>query len=210
MKFLKNSSWLFVAALLAFGCGGEQGPTASQGVALESSSQERSFLAFAPEGRVRAAKLAIAPTDAAVEGRTVSAVFMPDENGVLRIAEELDIASNSDLAVSPNNYLAARFNVRKGALEEPVLITMTVYGESLSDMVVAFQPAGLEFLEMAVLRLALGGAKVDLPLYDLHAWHIYNDGTVEEVGFSILDEPNGILFKIDVPGFSRYSMGGGS
>lgn len=200
MNFLQKSGWVFVVALLVAGCSGEKAPLASEPLAGEEG--QYTFLAFAPEGRARAAKLALLPTEAGEAGRTVSAIFSPDENGFLRIDEEM--------GPSPKDDIGIKFSVHKGAIEQPVLITMTFYGDELSNMVVAFQPAGLEFLEMAELRLAVGDERVDLPLYDLHAWHIYNDGTVKEVGFSITDEGNGVLFKIDVPGFSRYSMGGGS
>ncbi len=202
MNFLKNSSWLLVAALLAVGCGREEAPLASQGTAIRTDTQGQTFLAFAPAGRARAAKLAQSPADAGAAGRTVAAIFSPDENGDLSINEENGPSKKDDIGV--------KFSVRKGALEEPVLITMRLYGEDLGDMVVAFQPAGLEFLEMAELYLAVGDERVDLPLYDLHAWHIYDDGAIKEVSFRIIDENNGILFKIDVPGFSRYSMGGGT
>jgi hypothetical protein len=200
MNFLKKSGWVLAAVLIVAGCSGEKAPLASGPITGEAG--QYTFLAFAPEGRARAAKLALSPADAVEAGRTVSAIFSPGEKGVIQIDEEMGPSSRDDIDIA--------FSVSRGAIEKPVLITMTLYGETLSNMVVAFQPAGLKFLEMADLRLAVGDELVDLPLEDLHAWHIYSDGTTEEVRFSIVDQGNGILFKIDVPGFSRYSIGGGT
>jgi hypothetical protein len=94
---------------------------------------------------------------------------------------------------------------------DEVLITMDVSGTTLSQLVMAFQPAGLVFDPWAHINLSVGRDLIDLPLTDLVAWHIYDDGTAEQVPFSIVDNnPYHIQIFIKVPGFSRYGMGGGT
>jgi hypothetical protein len=105
------------------------------------------------------------------------------------------------------------------ALDDDVEITMTVYGQTLSELVIAFEPGGLDFLIAAELEIAVGLDKVDIDLGDLAAYHAsqedYNDNDEndwqeEEIDIEELYEGSEeIKFIIEIPGFSRYSTGGG-
>ena len=106
----------------------------------------------------------------------------------------------------------ARFTVPAGALTEAVEITMTVHGTSHEDLVIEFAPGGLEFLIDAELDLWLGADIVAYYYTSLVIWHVHDDGTSEEtypLSISQQGRNSTVKYKVAIPGFSRYSTGGG-
>ncbi len=204
LSFAVLVSWLFLGA-----CGMENAPTAGPGeeAVLSQAPDGRVLLSFSPQAAQRAAKLAAIP-DA---GKRVSKVF--DQTGGQFAVR--------DLAEEEKKSLSVTFSVPPLALAEPALITMTVYGNTLSELVIAFEPAGLDFSLPASLQIEIGRERVDLSLDQLIAWHIHGDGSAEQARIiSILRyNKDGKItdggkyefagIAVSVPGFSIYSLGGG-
>ena len=94
------------------------------------------------------------------------------------------------------------------AVDVPVLVTMTVIGNKLSDLVIVFQPGGLVFNTPASLWVQMGTVLVDIPTSDITVWHEYDDGTVEEASLEATkDYQKGAYeFITEVPGSSRYGL----
>jgi len=203
---------ILTLVFLASGCGMDQSPVAPEEAAVAPAPTTGLVLAFSPEtARQAAAKLATIPP----EGRSKSEIFGAS-------ATELEIKDKNGWGYKDD--LKVKFSTRDGALDSEVEITMTVYGNVLSEIVAAFQPGGLIFLRPATLELELGADLVDLPLDNLQVWHIHDDGTVEEAeilsirGYDEddeewveenLDGADFVNIEVVVPGFSRYSPGGG-
>ena len=177
-----------ILALVAFaaGCGVEQSPVAQEEAAVTQAEDGRMLLTFSPEAAQRAAKIV-------EEGRTVSQLFN---------------AQSGNLVINDDDGLKVTLSVPQNALAADEQITMTAYGNTLSELVVAFEPGGLVFLIASQLEIRLDNELVDLPLDGLQAWHILDDGTVEPAGIVFVDEENSKTYiTLDVPGFSRYSLG---
>ena len=203
-------------ALLIGGCGADRSPVGNETSAVDPYAVEVLVLASSPEEALRAAKLA-------EEGRTVSELF--DKWGSIEIFEPEEQGIEDDLRVT--------FSVLPGALPVAETISMTVYGQNLSNIVAAFQPSGLVFKKEAILEVGLGIERVDMPLSALQVWHIHGDGSVEQARITAIrwyhweegelsdsgniesgedwddNDANYIAVEISVPGFSRYSLGGG-
>ena len=135
-------------------------------------------------------------------GRTVSALF-DASGGSFQVFE-----SNGS---GPKDNLLVEFVVPKNALNQPETITMTVNGETLSELAIEFQPGGLEFNTGAELTVRVGAGLVDVQQVEsLQVYHRYEDGTVEE-SIVHVNEPNShqqsVSIYVVIPGFSRYSMG---
>lgn len=212
-------SALSILALVA-GCG-EVSPTAPESPTLTQAPDGTTYLTFsaqALEQVERAGKLATIPAD----GKTVSKTFYPDKTSSMKIQDLNGWGYKDDLEVE--------FTVRAGELAEPTTITMTVYGNKLSDLVLAFQPGGLVFIHPAQLMVRIGAQRVDrslldlqallLPFADLEAYHDH-DGTVEEARITSvmtyiyllteIETLNLLLYDyariyVEVPGFSRYGL----
>lgn len=176
------------------------------------------YMAFSQEALRRAGKrpvkaTSVATTDmvsaesavvdlSADESRSVSKWVRP--KGVAQLYLE---DNNSSSTLYDN--LQVNFVVPNGAVNERVLITMTVYGNYLSDLVVAFQPGGLVFNMPAELQIGMGGNLINLDTADLVVLHEYADGTVEETTISSTKTYQGNMwfeFDATVPGFSRYGI----
>ena len=142
---------LLTALALMVGCGMEPSPVASGEATLTPGEDGRTFLTFTPQAADRVAKISAIPD----EGRSVSALFDSD-GGQLEVIEFNGSGSRDDLKIY--------FRVYAGALAEPVTINMTVYGNSLEELVVAFEPGGLEFLREAMLVAKIGADLVHTPL----------------------------------------------
>lgn len=136
------------------------------------------------------------------ERRTVK----PDSDRELKIKKEQQAGSEDDIEV--------RFKVPKGAVMEEVDIAMTILGDDMASLIIAFEPQGLMFDELAVLKLKIGGDLYEQLPDDLIVNHIYKN----EAGYEIEEELDILKLKekkssleiwFYVPGFSRYSMGGG-
>ena len=219
---MKWKRWAFLAIGIVTlagwlpGCGTDQAPVASDGTTVATAEDSRLLLVFSP-GVPSAAKLA-------EEGRVVSAAF-DAQGGQLKLKEHNGPGVRDDLRV--------KLQAGNGALSVPVTITMTTYGQTLSALVLEFAPGGLVFLDPAELTLDVGIDKVDLSLADLTVWHVHDDGTVEEAVVGLQkqeldddelaesDEEDDddsdddadsdkdlVRIKIQIPGFSRFSMGG--
>ena len=139
---------------------------------------------------------------AADEVRSVSERVKPHGKAQLFLQDVNSSLTNDD-------NLQVTLIVPSGAVNERVKITMTVYGNYLSDLVIAFQPGGLVFDESATLKVGMGGALVDVDPEGLTVWHEYEDGTVEEAtltGTKIWNDLMWLEFNAEVPGFSRYGL----
>ena len=139
---------------------------------------------------------------AAGEVRTVSQWVKPHGKAQLFLQDVNSSLTNDD-------NLQVTLIVPSGAVSQRVKITMTVYGNYLSDLVIAFQPGGLVFDESATLKVGIGGALVDVDPDGLTVWHEYGDGTVEETtltGTKIWNNLMWLDFNAEVPGFSRYGL----
>lgn len=138
---------------------------------------------------------------AAQDELTVSKWVKPKGQSTLYIED-----FNNTFAFDDDLYVT--LTVPNGAVTERTLITMTVTGHTLSELVITFQPGGLEFLKDASLAVTVGGARVDVDTATLQVYHEYSDGTVEETPLTFNKSyPDGYLyFEAVVPGFSRYGL----
>lgn len=176
-----------ILALIAFAasCGMNQSPVAQDEATVSQAEDSRMLLAFSPEAAQRAAKI--------VQEGLTSSQLVGTQGGHFLIN---------------NGGLKVTFTVQENGLAADEQITMTVYGEMLSEVIVAFEPGGQVFLIDSQLELRLDNALVDLPLDGLQAWHIHDDGTVEPAGIVFVDDATAKTYiTLDIPGFSRYSLG---
>jgi hypothetical protein len=96
----------------------------------------------------------------------------------------------------------AELIVPKKALIEDTRITMKVLsGTSLEDIQVVFGPSGTSFVPSASLVLKLSGS--DKP-ENLVVYHY----SADQVSDAVIEKESGWKVRIEVPGFSRYSLGG--
>lgn len=98
--------------------------------------------------------------------------------------------------------------VDKYVHRDEIAITMAVSsGSTLEDVAVGFGPSGLIFDPEAKLELKLTGKlKGLLPEGKSYAYHIDEDGQITKVEMDVDLEANGCKLRIDVPGFSRYTI----
>lgn len=188
--------WVLGVVVLASGCGKTLSPVAPQPATVDQGGV--SYLPFSPQAAQRAAKLATLPS----AGLTTSQIFsiwgdhftLTDLNGP---------GVTDDLQVT--------FSVPSGGLTSPLLISMTVTGNTASDLVMAFTPSGLLFQGKAELKVTLGNDRLDIPLQQITAYHAYDNGTVVDAKILSRTAGNGTSeICIEVPGFSRYGMSNGS
>ncbi|MBI2503588.1 MAG: hypothetical protein HYW07_10205 [Candidatus Latescibacteria bacterium] len=179
--------------VLACGCGEVPAPVAPQPATIDPGRV--SYLPFLPQAAQRAAKLPSA-------GLTASQIFsiwgdqftLTDLNGP-GVADDLKVT----------------FSVPSGGLTSPLLISMTLYGNTAQDLVMAFTPSGLLFLGNAELKVTLGDDRLDIPLQQITAYHAYDNGTVVDAKILSRTDGDGTSeIRIEVPGFSRYGMSNGN
>lgn len=187
-----------VAAALVGGCG-DTAPSASNAAAEVQQEGGQVLLAFSP-GAARAA------------GKIVSSA--PNAPAVVEVigaqGGELEIEIESDAFDGDGGKLEVSFTVPRGALTTAVPIHMAVYGQRLSDLIVGFEPDGLEFLRHATLEVELGEDRIDVPVEQILVLHIHDDGLVEFADHYGKWNSDGVFeLYVDVPGFSVYSLGGG-
>lgn len=187
-------SCLVGLGLLGLGCGVETAPSGPDGSALAPAAKS-------PVKSLNATSTSSGPTYAyygTSTSRTVGG-WIGSAGGWLRVADD---------GGTPSNSLVVEFEVPAGALDQPQLITMTVCGDLLSELVVEFQPGGLRFLKDATLTLRVGMNRVDIADQPIKIWHVYSDGTVEEVlQYGIRQQGNSTLtIAIPVSGFSLYGL----
>ncbi|MFH1568421.1 MAG: hypothetical protein ABIL09_10540 [Gemmatimonadota bacterium] len=184
-----------VAAALLVGCG-ESAPSAPAAAVVTQPEGGQVLLAFSAEAAQGVGKIATA-NDALTASAKINS-----QGGVIEIVAPAEAEAAHRLAVT--------FTVPPLALRSATIISMAVYGQTLSELLVGFEPGGLVFLTDASLGLSVGAARVDVPVADIIVLHIHDDGTVETVGFQA-GWTNDSLYQIQVavPGFSVYSLGGG-
>lgn len=87
-------------------------------------------------------------------------------------------------------------------------ITMAVSsGTTLEDVAVGFGPSGLLFRPSAKLEIQLtGNLKGLIAEGRSFAYHIDADGTITKVEMDVEVKSNGAKLRIEVPGFSRYTI----
>jgi hypothetical protein len=175
-------------ALVINGCGQvDQAPVASDVAQAEGIS----YIAFSPQAPFRAAKYS--------------------DGGIL-VDSDLIGAAGDTLYVEdlgdegPADDLALNFEVFAGGLDSEHQITMTVTKGSLSQVVAAFQPVGLNFLIDSELQFIVGSDLVDVDLSSLIAWHIHGDGSAEHAQMWAEVVGDKTIVHVKVPGFSRYSI----
>lgn len=203
---------------LTTGCGEGKAPLAPESTTLDQASNGVTYLTFSPEALERVGKIATIPA----AGKTTSKTFYPDQTASMKIQDLNGSGTRDDLEVE--------FTVAAGDLSKRKTITMTVYGNKLSDLVLAFEPDGLVFNHPAQLSVKIGVERVDrslldleallLPFADLQAYHDH-DGTVDNAVITsvktytylpLLGETETqplydyARINVDVPGFSRYGL----
>jgi hypothetical protein len=105
----------------------------------------------------------------------------------------------------------AEFKVRKGSLSKDEFISMTVTsGSRLTDVQVAFTPAGIQFNPVAELEIELRGELTEEEMDALQVYHTSSDGevTIALMKFEVDQKKKKVKLYIQVPGFSTYSAGG--
>ena len=103
--------------------------------------------------------------------------------------------------------LEAYFTVVEGGLQTDEVITMTLLGDMLDNLVIAFKPAGLEFAKASVLVVIVGADLVNVDdLNALVAYHIEVTGDEESVSIEYLEDGDYIEITFKIPGFSRYAL----
>ena len=215
MMALIGVALLVLAGLV--GCGTDQSPMASQDEAQLVPAEGKSVLTFSTDAFQPAAKKGKkdkedeeaeedeedeeAEDDEKAEGEEKSAKKkIGKRGGSLKVDLRNERGGQDDIKV--------KFTVPKDALEENEEISMTVTGTTLSDLVIVFTPSGLIFREDARLDIKLGKDLVDLELDELVVAHTDVNGTVTLFGL-VVKEDDEVEISIRVPGFSRYSLGGG-
>jgi hypothetical protein len=209
------------ALALASGCGEGKAPLSPESTSLTQAPDGIIYLSFSPQALARLGKVAAIPEG----GKTTSRLFYPDQTSSMKVQDLEGAGTRDDLEIE--------FRVPAGALNRPTKITMTVYGNKLSDLVLAFEPDGLVFNKPAQLKLKIGAERIDrslldletllLPFADLQAYHEH-DGSVENAAITsvktyiyalLLGEvesplPLGVYdyarIEVSVPGFSRYGL----
>lgn len=212
---------LLLSSILALfgGCGEGKPPLAPESTALDQAPGGIMYLTFSPEALERVGKIATIPA----AGKTTSKTFYPDKTASMKIQDLNGSGTRDDLEVE--------FTVAAGDLSKRKTITMTVYGNKLSDLVLAFEPDGLVFNHPAKLAVKIGAERIDrslldlqallLPFASLQAYHDH-DGTVDSAVITSVKTYIWLLLlgetetppplydyariNVDVPGFSRYGL----
>jgi hypothetical protein len=138
-----------------------------------------------------------------IQTRTDKGWFYPDREGSLSVSFS-PYGDNQTVRVEQ-----ATFRVAKGAITEPVNITMqATTGLTVNDVTFNFRPDGLTFNPNATLTVILCGP---VNSQKLKAYHIKLSlsGTVVEAAAFTLTSLGGNRWEvvIQVPGFSTYSLG---
>lgn len=103
--------------------------------------------------------------------------------------------------------LEVEFKIPKDALEDEQIISMTVSGYYLSELEIAFTPAGLAFAEEAQLKIKVDRDRVDLDVATLYG--IHSSAAGDQVVLVDVEVKGGgdVILNVRVPGFSRYGLG---
>lgn len=138
--------------------------------------------------------------------------LMGNESGIIKVrGGNLKVESKTRNA-NQRDDLKVNFCVPSGALDKNTHIEMAVHGETLEELVIAFAPGGLVFNIPATVKIKIGADRVNSAPTGLRINHEYSDGTVEEAvvnTFRMTGNGDVYVIEFEVPGFSRYSWGGG-
>lgn len=197
---------------LLVGCGGlNQQPLApdrlaslQRGDGSAYSSDNPFILVFSDPSKawLRAAKPALVGE--------ATGVFSPRRYGRLEV--RLNSGDDDDDDDDRDGHSGVRvqrttFEVKKGAIDREVEISMSVFsGSALADIGVKFTPSGLRFTPPATLTLALRGDLDKKDLEGLRAYHI-EGSKVTEISVKVTGNKKTLILTVEVPGFSIYSLG---
>jgi hypothetical protein len=192
----------FVMTLLVWGCATDSSPVASDKEVVAEVPQATSFMTFSTQATGPAAKL--------LSGDQWIREWEADDDRA-----EVDEMNDWGgwLWVWVRNGLddiQVKFDVPRNALDRQEHIGMRVHGETLSSLVVEFAPSGLSFNTPATLEIEVDKELVDISLDTIVITHYHADGTttIEESQVKVR-WPGNVEIVVDIPGFSRYSMGRG-
>lgn len=196
---------VLLLAVVLTGCFGDFAPMAPSNTDTQAgqavsagASRNAVYFGFSSEGTQRAGKLLAIPSTGKSVSKSIGA------GGGELVVSERDILD----AESAKDDITVTFTVPKNVLNQSVTIKMTVYGNELSQMLVAFEPSGLSFLKTATLSLKIGNLLVDIPVSQITAYHM--DSVTGEVTsaqiISITEERDRLAILVAVPGFSRYGL----
>ena len=182
------------------------------------------YLVFSPMMARQVATKTVKVSAGQAFSHHVTKGFEFDENEKLEL--EFDGDDDDDDDNKKNGSVGvkkATFSVRKNSIdiseltEDQVLeyvhrkeidITMAVSsGTTLEDVAVGFGPSGLLFRPSAKLELQLtGNLKGLIAEGQSFAYHISSDGTITKVEMDVEVKSKGAKLRIEVPGFSRYTI----
>lgn len=201
--------------IAATGCSVEQTPLAAGGedAAMATAEQGQSYIIFNPLVAEAAGK------KIKNQGKKIKDNFN-HRGGELVIEEEWegdDDDGDNRRGRRGNKEGEAKkrvgFKVKKNAIAkgEEIEIAMEIWGDYASEMVIGFTPSGYEFKEDCVLEIEIKGDWVDLTEEQIQALHISASGQVESAQILRVEvDDDELKIRIRIPGFSRYSMGGGA
>ena len=199
-----------VGVVSAVGCGDlartpmtseQAGGTPQTGLLGESSTLVLLPRGLPPQQVLR--RLAKPAGEPALYTQTASAWFSPEAPGGLKVFFN-PYAGDGQVQVQ-----SAVFEVPARGVNQKVEISMTAFsGVLLNDIQFQFSPSGLVFNTPATLTMALSGDVDKEELYGLTVYHISSDGTVTEAAVQY-SMTKGCTLILEIPGFSRYSLGGG-
>ena len=195
-KRIPATAVALLGLFLASGCGVDHERVVQEEATVTQSAGGTAYLTFSPQAAQRAAKLATIPA----EGVTASRSF-DDDGGTLVVEDNNGPAAGDDLKIT--------FTISEEAaddlFDDNIQITMTVYGNTLSELVVAFTPGGLVFPIAVELKLELGSDLVDMSLATLKAIHTYH-GREEPARITVIGGRVTTVIYISIPSFSRYGL----
>jgi hypothetical protein len=189
LKRIPVSVALLLGLFLASSCGVENAPLSSTDAEVQVAPENAGLLVFGFGDEPAAKK---------VKGAKRSKTAKVGKKGGTLLVGDANKSGGKD-------DIKAQFTVDKGALENKVEITITLYGDELEDLVVGFAPAGLVFNKKKPAELII---TVGEDLYDDDDLDklVVTHGE-DEVSFEVKIVQDGIEITIKILGFSRYSLG---
>ena len=193
-KNLISSMVLLMGLVFAAGCGMDHSPASSES-ATEQPPGNKSYLVFSFGEMVPAAKVAAANNRGFRDTQTKE---IGPRGGKLMVGTKNGPGGKDDLL--------AQLKVPRKALDEKVDITMTLLYGAGEPLVMEFEPGGLVFNKEAKLTIKVGKDLAEI-VQTLVAYHIYDDGSYEEIRVDLTENKNHYKFVVMVPGFSQYCLG---
>ena len=154
------------------------------------------------------------------------------DSGWRSVSKTAKLDKRTKLRIEEDDDLSVVLKIPKYAVNDEILITMGLWPASLSELVIELGPSPLYFNKDAKLRIDLNADFVDIPLADLEALVVSDDGLVEDATLVSVETHGGddgddddgddddgdddgddgssgfesITIKIAVPHFSRYGL----